>query len=124
MTSYDGWDVRIPADITTTDATQTTIESVAVAEDQAVVIRAEVVGAIDTYASAIGISVWGVFRRASAGNVTLVGSLQGTAQEDDADTPAITLTANTTNQTVDVNVTGIASETWTWAAKVEVLPVG
>lgn len=85
---------------------------VSVSEGQVVLVKLKGVGRIANLSAAIGVELWGVFRRASGGNVTLVGSLQGTAQEDSGGTPAITLVADTVNQRVNAQVTGITAETW------------
>lgn len=101
--------------VQTTDATQTTVASIAVPEDVAVTVQAIVTGAIDDYSATVSRNFSGAFRRASGGDVTLVGALTGGAtQEDSSGTPAITMQADTTAQAVDVDVTGIAAETWNW----------
>lgn len=55
-----------------------------------------------------------------AGTVSLVGSIitLGTDHEDNADTD-IAITADDTNDALQINVTGIASETWRWTAVVQ-----
>lgn len=107
--------------VTTTDATQTTLFSHEVAEGETVVFWASVVGQIANLSASAGRVLWVVARRASGGNVTLVGSVQGDSiQEDSAGTPAITLDVDTSTQTVRIRVTGIASETWTWYANYNV----
>lgn len=110
------WNITLgeEANTTTSDATATTAASVSMAEDTAYLVTAHIVGAQDDYSDALGVFIWGVFKRASGGNVTLVGSLQGTVQEDSSASPTATLTANTTNQTVDIDVTGVAAEDWSW----------
>ncbi len=87
---------------------------VSVAEGKVVLVKAKVVGRQSTLASALGVEMWVIARRASGGNVTLVGTVQGTAQEDNGGTPAATLVADTVNQRVNVQVTGITAETWDW----------
>lgn len=123
---YDGsgWsDVRGMTRVTqqTTDATATapTGASVDIAEGEVIWVRAIVTGRIADLSAAIGGTVEGVFRRATGGNVTLVGSLTSTQQEDSAASPAFTLVADTSNQQVDVQVTGVASETWNWQIELE-----
>jgi len=55
-----------------------------------------------------------------AGTVTLVGSIEtiGTDVEDNAATD-VAITADDTNDALQINVTGIAAETWRWVAVVE-----
>lgn len=116
--SYGTGTVRESAVLTTTDATATVIYSTpAVATGEAVVVKALVVGKKSDGTAAAGIEKIATFRRQAAGNVTLVGAVQGTTQTDGV-TPAITIAANTTAQTAEVKVTGIAEETWLWEAHV------
>ena len=67
----------------------------------------------------MGVVMWGVFRRATAGDVTLVGSLQGTVQEDSGGAPTFALTVDTGTQSVDVDVTGVAAQIWNWTITLE-----
>jgi hypothetical protein len=122
--SYNGgWVTMPPKKVTTTDATATEVANVPLAEGEAVVVRVIAVGSIADESAAAGGQIVGVFRRAAAGNVTQVGATQGTVVEDSAGTPAVAFAADTTNQTVDVRVTGIASETWRWEVGYEYLKV-
>lgn len=96
----------------------------AIAVDEVIAVRAMVVGKLAGSTAAAGNPcLVGTFRRQAAGNVTLVGALTGTTQEDSAGTPVITLAANTTAQTVELRVTGIAAENWSWECKVESLAI-
>jgi hypothetical protein len=54
------------------------------------------------------------------GTTTLVGSIitVGTDHEDNASTD-VTITADDTNNALDISVTGIAAETWRWVAVVQ-----
>lgn len=118
--SLNGGTVRGAGKVTTTDATATVIYSTpAVAVGEAIIVKASVIGKKSDGTAAAVNFVWGGFRRQSAGNITLVGALTGTAQEDSAGTPVITIAVNTTAQTAEVKVTGIAAETWLWEAMVE-----
>lgn len=109
--------------VTTTDNTATDIHAIPLSEGEAIHVRVTVVGKIADLSAAAGNHAWVVARRAAAGNVTIVGSSQGTTQEDSAGTPAIAFAADTTNQTVDIRVTGITAETWTWECSGEYLKV-
>ena len=55
-----------------------------------------------------------------AGTTTLVGTVEtiGTDIEDNASTD-VAITADNTNDALQINVTGITSETWRWVAVVE-----
>ena len=59
-----------------------------------------------------------------AGTTTLVGSVEtiGTDIEDNASTD-VAITADNTNDALQINVTGIAAETWRWVAVVEGLEI-
>ena len=103
---------------TTSDATPKVMAQIPVAVLEALTVTVTVVGKKADATAACHVSQWAGFRRASGGNVTLVGALQGTTIEDSAGTPAIALSANTTAQTVDLTVTGIAAEAWGWEANV------
>lgn len=101
---------------TTTDATATTIKSISVPASKTVLVQAEVTGQNSD------ISKWGTFKmagsfyRTASGNVTIgVASPHNVVVEKaDGTTIDVTLVANTTNNTVDVKVTGEASETFRW----------
>jgi len=58
------------------------------------------------------------------GTTSLVGSVEtiGTDIEDNSSTD-VTITADNTNDALDISVTGIASETWRWVAVVEGLEI-
>jgi hypothetical protein len=58
------------------------------------------------------------------GTTSLVGSVEtiGTDIEDNASTD-VAITADNTNDALQINVTGIAAETWRWVAVVEGLEI-
>jgi len=60
-----------------------------------------------------------------AGTTTLVGSIEtiGTDVEDNAATD-VAITANNTTDALQIDVTGIAAETWRWVAVVEGVEIG
>jgi len=60
-----------------------------------------------------------------AGTTALVGTVEtiGTDIEDNAGTD-VAITADNTNDALQINVTGIAAETWRWVAVVEGLEIG
>jgi len=59
------------------------------------------------------------------GTTSLVGSIEtiGTDTEDNASTD-VAITADDTNDALQINVTGIAAETWRWVAVVEGIEIG
>jgi hypothetical protein len=58
------------------------------------------------------------------GTTALVGTVEtvGTDIEDNASTD-VAITADNTNDALQINVTGIAAETWRWVAVVEGLEI-
>jgi len=99
--------------VQTTDNTTTKILSLNVAELEAIGFHLILVGVQSDYTDQIIAAISGGARRAAAGNVTLTGTTTVTILESAAGTNA-TVTADTTNQNVDVNVVGISAENWTW----------
>lgn len=104
----------------TTDATNTvpTGAYVSVAEGQVVFVKAIVIARRSDLSAALGVEMWVIARRATGGNVTLVGSVQGTVQEDSASAPTFSLVADTSNQRVNAQVTGVAAQTWNWQVRI------
>lgn len=113
--AYTGGWVDGAVQTTTSDGNAKTIEEIKLAEGQALTIEAIITGTKDDYSASLGVVLSATFRRASGGNVTLVGAVQGTVQEDSASAPTATIAADTTEQAVDINVTGVASENWNWS---------
>lgn len=99
--------------ISTTDATTTQIAALSVAEGEAIIISAMVSGRQSDLSDQIVAHIECGARRAAAGNVTLTGTPTVRILESDANTN-VTVTADTTNQTVDINVVGVAAQTWSW----------
>lgn len=98
---------------TTTDNTTTQIAALGVAEGEAIMFEALVTGVQSDYSDQITAVISGGARRAAAGNVTLTGTTTVTILESSASTN-FTVTADTSNQTVDFNAVGITAETWKW----------
>jgi len=99
--------------VATTDTTTTKVLSLNVAELEGIAFDLLLMGVQDDYTDQITARISGGARRAAAGNVTLTGTTTVTILESAAGTNA-TVTADTTNQNVDVNVVGITSENWKW----------
>lgn len=110
--------------MSTADATATVILSVPVAVGDAVLVHGTIVGKKSDATAAIMQFINGGARRQSAGNVALVGTPSVTiVQEDSGGTPAVTFVANTTAQTLEIKVAGIAAETWSWEGNFEVTKI-
>lgn len=102
-----------------TSATPVVLASVAVAEDSVHFIRVSFAACRDTGAEGIGGAVSGSYRRDADGNVTLIGAADTVIDEDSSGSPALTLAANTTDQTIDVTFTGEASKNFNVHAEIE-----
>lgn len=63
------------------------------------------------------------FRRAASGNVTAVGSATSATANDSAGTPTFTIAANTSDQTIDLTLTGEAATNYYWLVEVEILEI-
>lgn len=105
------------ATVTTTNNTQTTLASISVSELQMITITATINGRKSDYSAAIGGTVTATVRRATGGNVTLVGSAVVSSNEDSSGTPSFTIDVDTGTQTARLRVTGISAETWYWTAQ-------
>ena len=101
------------APVNTTDGTTTQVAELKVNEGEVVGYFGIIVGSKDDESAGFVARFEGCARRAAAGNVTAVGTPLLTIYETSAGTNA-TITADTTNQTVDFNVVGIAAENWRW----------
>ena len=120
--SLNGGYVRFGRSVQTTDATATVLLSIPLAEGEAVSGRAIITGSQDDETDALGAVVEFAARRASAGNVTLVGTAARNILESTANTD-ITVAANTTDQVFEIRVTGIAAENWRWEGFVDFVKV-
>lgn len=98
--------------IQTTDATVTVFWQKAVAINTMFRIKGEILARKSDRAAGYTCSFEGIFRRASAGSLVLVGTPIVTPIEDSSGTPAVTITASSNN--ARINVQGIVSETWDW----------
>ena len=104
---------------TTTNATATVVKAIPVAELQGVYVRVQGFAVRSTAAEMLRADVVNAFRRAADGDVTAVTTTTSVAADDSSGTPTITLVANTTDQTVDVTITGETSKTFNWFLDIE-----
>ncbi|TXH49868.1 MAG: hypothetical protein E6Q97_21450 [Desulfurellales bacterium] len=105
--------IQFSATVSTTDATTTKIASIPLAEGECIKINASLLGFQDDLSDASATDVEVVAVRAAAGNVTIKGTSGNRIVESDSNTN-FTVTADTTNQNVDINVVGVASQNWKW----------
>lgn len=100
--------------VQTTDATVTEIAAIDLAVGESIVVEGIILGFRSDFTEAVGGTFSAVFRRPTAGNVTLVGTVNTSVKEDSSGSPTFTLAADTGNQTVDIRVTGEAAKTFNW----------
>lgn len=104
--------------VVTADATATVVKAIPVALSSVVhgVVRivGKKTGAAD---SIISESIFGFVN--NGGTTAAIAAATNRALENSAGTPALTVVANNTNDTLDVTVAGIAAESWTWAGYIE-----
>ena len=99
----------------TTDATQTTVHQEALGEVQgmALTVKAVVKKSDGTVVGQFLIAA--AFRRQASGNVVISGNQHNIVKDVTGGAAlSIAIEANTTTQTVDVKVTGIAASAYTW----------
>jgi hypothetical protein len=114
-----GEQAPVENEIQTTDATEATIASVAVASGQTVRVEAWITGNMSSGTKTGSWHLAALFKRVGTGNVALVGVPQDVASFSDATVSwAVDVEADTTNQTIDFNVTGAAGETVKWTIRV------
>lgn len=107
--------------LTTTDATATNVLSVPVAELQHVAIRVLASSAKSDYTDGLSGQIICGAHRPTAGNVETDGSANVVTVEDSAGSPLLSFAVNTSAQTAEVKLTGVAAETWKHEIHFEVL---
>lgn len=100
------------ATLQTANNTVTTLISYAVAQLVGVTISGRIVASKSDKTAAYGASFRVTLRRATGGNVTLVGTGYIEAEEDSAGTPAVTFAVDTGTQVGLIQWQGISAETW------------
>ncbi len=100
--------------VQTTDATATNLITVAVAEGESIILRCSIIAHKSDYTEGLGGTLEIKARRASGGNVTIIGTVSSTIEEDSAGSPTATADVDTGTQTVRIRIAGIAATTWTW----------
>lgn len=110
--------------LTTTDATETLLIAVPVAEASAITISGSVVGVKgDDFSAAIGGTFTATARRATGDDVELVGTPTITTAEDSGGTPAISIDKDVGLQALCLYVQGIAGQDWRWRGAVTEIKV-
>ncbi len=104
---------------TTTDNTVTTVATIALAEEDTCFVLAKAWTRNADGSKNGSFFISGLFYRNTSGNVTQEGATQDIAAEyTGGSTINLTFAADSTNQTIDVNVTGETSETFSWDVEV------
>ena len=106
--------------VTTTDATPTTLVSIAVTTNQAITMDGDIIAATSTFSAAIGGNFLATARRAGGG-LTLVGSPVINLNEDSGGVPDFNVVVSGNN--LIVQVTGEVATTYNWKATVHVVTV-
>ncbi len=109
-----------PATVTTTDATVTDLATVAVDEDEMVMVEASVVGRKSDGSAFYAGKISQSFYRNTAGDVTSLGGASISDEVNDSSWGGIDLAADTVNQTVDLTCEGLGATTIKWVATLKV----
>jgi len=109
-----------PLSVTTSDATVTDLGTVSVDEDEQVMVEASVLGRKSDGSEFYAAKIVGSFYRNSAGNVTALGGASISGESNDNSWGGVDLVADAINQTVDIQVTGVAATDIKWTASVKV----
>lgn len=109
--------------VSTPDGNAVIAKAIAVGEDEAVFVEVDYVVMRSTGAEAGRGKYTHGFRRDGSGNITAIGSATSVAVDDSSGTPALTVAANTTDQTMDITVTGEASKVFKWALRYTTMTV-
>jgi hypothetical protein len=108
-------DLKMQAVIQTTNATVTTLISVPLAQGEMIGICARVNGFQSDFSDAIFGTVTVGARRATGGNITLIGNPVVDILQSDVATN-ISVAVDTGTQTLLIQVTGVSAQNWNWAA--------
>ena len=105
--------------LATTDATVTVAFKISLAELEAAHVKVIGLAKRDTAAEVLRTDIQNAYGRAAAGNVTQVAAATSVTANNSSGTPTVTLVANTSDQTVDVTVTGEAAKNFSWFLDIE-----
>ena len=98
----------------TTDGSATQAAAISVDEGECKTVEGRFAFLKDDTTEGGGGTFWATFRRPTSGNVTLIGAQVVSLNEDATGTPTITITADTGNQTIDINCVGVAATNFDW----------
>lgn len=112
--------------VQTTNATQSTIDSILVAENQLVDINIQARGKTSTGTNFVMITFRATFGRATGGNITRTSSSTSSGLISEILSnfiglnPSIDAVANTSTQSIDIKLTGKASTTINWSFLIDI----
>src|SRR3954469_15234940 len=101
--------------VQTTDATVTDLVSIPLSQGDLLVLEARIGGFQSDFSDGIGCWVYVAARRATGGNVTLIGIPIIDILESDSNTN-VSVLADTSGQNLKIQVTGVAAQTWNWVS--------
>jgi hypothetical protein len=107
--------------VTTTDATVTTLLSKTLTDEKVYRIEAQILARERDGSDRNSYHIQGLFYRTGAGNATQEGATVPVAIESEA---LCACTFDTNGNDVRVRVTGVAAETWDWQGVMEVFEAG
>ena len=102
-------------------STETTLFSLAVAELTAYRVTGDFIAAKSDYTAAIAGTFSANVRRATGGNVTLVGTPSVVYDEDSSGSPDFNIDVDTGTQTLRGRAVSIAAEDWNWKVRYDQL---
>jgi hypothetical protein len=120
--TYDGiaagwassqWNMR-QSSVQTTDATVTTLVSIALAEGEMVIINDTINGFQSDFTDAVGATVSITAYRPTGGNVTQIG--EEIINLNSTSTSSVTAGVNVGTQSVIIQINGVLAETWNWVS--------
>jgi hypothetical protein len=111
-TKHDGHITKAPAEVQTTDATQTTVDSVTLLDENTYHVEAWVVGVKSDGSDRASYHITATVYRTGAGNATLQGAV--TAVHSQESNAAWDATFTVSGNDIRVSVTGVAATTIEW----------
>jgi len=113
--SYTGsQEIALQAGVQTTDATVTNLATILVNQGEMVTVQGIINGFRSTFAEAIGVRFLASARRATGGNIILIGLPIIESVEDSTGQPNVQIDADTGTQTLRIRVQGEGSKTFNW----------
>lgn len=119
-TKHDGFVISDEAEIQTTDASQTTLDSITLLDENTYHVEVYVAGVLNTGGGRATYHLATTVYRTGAGSATMVGSPTTIhTQESSSDDATLDATFTVSGNDVRVSVKGIAAETWEWGSTMQ-----